>query len=188
MKTQYPPNVDPYRTALAHHQKKEYIEAKKLYLSVLQKQPQKAEAWVNLASVCDALGEGVDALSYVERALALDSKVRDGYFNKAVILQRLQRVEEAIIAFQNSLQHNPQDHDAYYQMGQCYFNLGALHSALEAYKKASNIRPTFASIYAAGRCYQGTNALQAAVICFNECIKIKPGDQLTQFKLLVCYQ
>jgi tetratricopeptide (TPR) repeat protein len=57
MKIQYPSSIDPYRAAVAHHQKKEYAEAKKLYLAVLRQQPQRAEAWVNLASVCDALGE-----------------------------------------------------------------------------------------------------------------------------------
>ncbi len=188
MKIPYPSNADSYRTALAHHQKKEYAEAKKLYLTVLQRQPQRAEAWVNLASVCDALGESVEALSHVERALALNSQVRDGYFNKGAILQRLQRFQEAIAVFQISLKYTPNDHDAYYHSGQCYFSLGEFNLALEAYKKASDIRPTLASIYAAGLCYQNTSRLLAAVICFNECIKIKPGARSAQFRLLGCYR
>lgn len=84
---------DPYKMALAHHQKKEYAEAKNLYLKAIERQPQKAEAWVNLASVCDALGEGIEALSHVERTLSLNPQVRDGYFNKGVILHHLHRLQ-----------------------------------------------------------------------------------------------
>ncbi len=183
----YQPSHDPYKTALAHHQKKEYTEAKSLYLKAIERQPQKAEAWVNLASVCDALGEGEDALTYVEKALKLNPRVRDGYFNKGAILRRLQRWEEAIKAFQISLAHSPQDHDAYYYMGQCYFSLSRFDLALEAYKKASNIRPTLASIYAAGKCYQHLSLLEAAILCFKECVKIKSDDRAAQFDLAFCY-
>lgn len=188
MSIQYQSNSDPYKTALAYHQQKEYAQAKSLYLKVLQQQPQKAEAWVNLASVCDALGEGEDALTYAEKALKLNPRVRDGYFNKGAILRRLQRWEEAIKAFQLSLGYFPQDHDAYYYLGQCYFNVGLFDLALDAYKKASDIQPTLASIYAAGLCYQNTNRLAVAVICFNECIKIKPTDKSIRVRLLSCYQ
>ncbi len=183
-----PVQVDDYRLAFIKHQEKNFTEAKVLYLKALQQQPNRAEVWVNLASVCDKLGEYEEALQYINKALHLNPQVKEGPFNKVVILQHLRRYEEAIALLQTAIQQFSQDADHHYQLGQCHYALGDYYQALACYKKASDLRPEVASTYEAARCYMQTERISIAIICFEACLKISPEDRATQFHLLYCYK
>ncbi len=186
--TQKPTPPNEYSRALLHHQQQDYLKAKILYLKYLEKNPQKAEAWVNLASVCDFLKEYDEALLHIEQALRLDSKVRSGQFNLGIILLHRHNYPKAIKAFETCLQRNPKDHEAQHYLGRCYYDQKQFQKALEHYTIASDAVPSFLSIYGAGQCYLKMNRYKLAVVCFSECLKIKPNDDNSLLELIACYK
>lgn len=57
------------------------------------------------------------------------------------------RLQDAFLAFQKSLNENPKNKDALNMLGYVYFLLGDYNKALETYQKAILIDPSFSEVY-----------------------------------------
>lgn len=63
------------------------------------------------------------------------------YFSQGNQLVRENKLEEAIIAYQNSTKQNPRFYLSYHNMGEALEKLGRLEEALPAYQKAVELKP-----------------------------------------------
>ncbi len=89
----------------------------------------KAEDYIKKASEYYHCGMFERALESVERALSLDEKNADGWLNKGVTLEGLERHEEALAAFSKSLEIDDTNADT-------WFNESVTLARLERYSDA----------------------------------------------------
>lgn len=75
-----------------------------------------AQFFTNHAVCLEVLSELDKALQLLEKAIALDEKFTNAWFNKARFCARLGRMEEAEQAAKRALQLNPKHQEAHYEM------------------------------------------------------------------------
>ena len=103
----------------------------------------------------------------------------DNVFNKP------QNPEEAIQNYKEAIRNNPNDFDAYFNLGGCYSKLGNEKEAMLATKEAVRIRPHYAFAHIAlGLNYHNLGQYNQAIETYREAVRLDP--QLTeQAKLLI---
>ncbi|MBI4473220.1 MAG: tetratricopeptide repeat protein [Acidobacteria bacterium] len=62
------------------------------------------------------------------------------YFRKGVELARMGRWEEAVAAYEESLRANPNDPQAYLNLGFVYYELGYDNEAQQAFERARKLQ------------------------------------------------
>lgn len=87
------------------------------------------------------LGQYKEALTYIEKALELNSEFFDALGNKGYILFKSGKREDALKFFQQAIQINPEYIVAYYYKGQINEDLKQYNEALECYDKVLELNP-----------------------------------------------
>lgn len=100
--------------------------------TLLQWDPDQAEAWQDLSVAQYSLGQNSEAYQAIHRAIAINPKVGRYYHVLGVILEGLQQEVEAIQAHQTAIQLDP-------SIANSYNNLGLLHVANRRYAEAEAI-------------------------------------------------
>jgi tetratricopeptide (TPR) repeat protein len=81
--------------------------------------------------------------------------------------------EEAIQNYKEAIRTNPNDFDAYFDLGGCYSSLGRNEESMEANKQAVRIRPDYAFAHIAlGLDYYNLGRYQEAIETYNHAIQI----------------
>lgn len=101
-----------------------------------------------------------------------------------------EQYNKAIISFQNALsilslgeKKDPElESSCYYNLGQAYTNVNDLNSAITAYKKAIEIKPTNEDAYLGlSDCYfkkETTDYLRKAESTLSQCLRLFPNNQI----------
>lgn len=98
------------------------------------------------AATYHAMGEYDEAMLDYTKALSLDPKMTDAYYNRArIILSRKDienpNIEKAILDLEKALELDPVFQDALYAMAAAYKKLGDYHKTLEYIEKLLQIEP-----------------------------------------------
>ncbi len=102
----------------------------------------------------------------------LSIKTASDYFQEAY---EEDNAEQAIVLYQKSIGIKPDD-AAYYNMGNAYGELGEYQKAINAYKKAIEIKPDYDGAYNnMGVAYNELKEYQKAINACQKAIEIKPG-------------
>jgi tetratricopeptide (TPR) repeat protein len=99
------------------------------------------EAWASLGRTYNGLGQYVDALATVERAIATDQRYAPGWYGRGVGLDLLGRPEEALAAYEQALACDPEYANAWNGKGNALHGLGRFVEAVAAYDQALAIDP-----------------------------------------------
>lgn len=166
----------PLGIAIQYHQAGKYAAAVKAYQKVLKQQSNNAVALVNLGAVLHKLGHLDKGLAYVDKGLTLQPHHPDFHFNRAMILFDLKRYQEAIDHYQITLQHYPHDAEALYEIASCYQRLQQYMTALDFFKRSSDLAPTAQVFIKAGEVYASLLRTEAAITCFLEAIRQEPDN------------
>jgi tetratricopeptide (TPR) repeat protein len=94
---------------------------------------------ITQASAFYYTGEYNEALEWYEKVIVLDANKADVWFNKGVILARLERYRDAINAFDKALGIKPDYAAAWYNMGVCFGNIGKHKQAIKCFDKIKTI-------------------------------------------------
>ncbi len=154
-------------------------KAKKLYQRILSDQPNCAKAWVNLGVLDHMCGYSEQGLSHLDRGLALEPHNPDFLYNKAGVLEKIQKYQAAIQYYQQVLRFLPRDTQASTRMGYCYLQLADYQNAMQAFRQVLSIQPHNSDVLEGlGKVYFYQGSLKPAVKCFNAALKIKPDSAL----------
>lgn len=86
----------------------------------------------------------LDCYPVYDKIISIDSTAYFAYYNKGyVLLVSDSSYSEAIQQFERALVFYPYYHQAYYNIGLCYENMGELKLAEENYRKSLEINPQF---------------------------------------------
>ncbi|OWM87794.1 hypothetical protein CDL15_Pgr019377 [Punica granatum] len=85
-----------------------YLKAAALYTQAIKQDPNNATLYSNRAAAFLHLVKLSKALTDAETAITLNPQWEKGYFRKGCVLEAMERYDEALAAFEMSLQYNPQ--------------------------------------------------------------------------------
>ncbi len=124
-------------------------EALAAYQRALVFNPNSSEIWTEQCRVQSELGDQAAALATCDRALELNQIWGErspaiAWLNRALVLTRQERFNEAISAYDRALELNPKDAATWTKQGQLLARLGNHADALAAYNQALKVSPNFA--------------------------------------------
>ncbi|KAF7806891.1 stress-induced-phosphoprotein 1-like [Senna tora] len=88
-----------------------YLKAAAIYTQAIKQDPSNPTLYSNRAAALLQLDKLNKALDDAEMTIKLKPEWEKGYFRKGCILEAMKRYDEALAAFQTSLQYNPQSQE-----------------------------------------------------------------------------
>ena len=148
-----------YEKARNLYEEGEYDQAERLYLQILKTNSKGyADVFNKLGLIYHRKGKLSKAAEFFERAISLNPKYTEASLNLAVTYNDLGRFDEANRVFSKAtsvVKAEPTALDPFIQgkladahgkLGDQYFDLALYDDALEEYRKALNLRPSFVDI------------------------------------------
>lgn len=122
-------------------------EGVKFFEKFTDRRPYNQYGWFNLGVALTRNGAFERALEAYDYALAVNDEFAACIFNKASLLSTLNRIDEAIVVYSESLVQEPQRADSHYLIGECYERKNELDTALLYYHKATRLDPNLADAW-----------------------------------------
>ncbi len=116
-------------------------EAKQTYLAILDLQPKHAPAAINLGTICYNERDFAAAERFYRRATESDSEYALAFFDLGNVLDELQRLPEAIEAYERALALVPQYADAHYNLALAYERRAEPRRALRHWEMYARLDP-----------------------------------------------
>jgi tetratricopeptide (TPR) repeat protein len=165
-------------TAIAHHQAGRLQQAERLYRSILDAQPQHADALHLLGVVRHQFGKHDAAIESISRALALQPRSAVYWENLGAVLSAAKRFGEAIDALEQALRLNPKNATSYFNLGCALQELGEWDRAAENYRQALQLQPNYVKAHNyLGNVFKGLGRWEEAIACYRQALKIQPDFQ-----------
>jgi tetratricopeptide (TPR) repeat protein len=118
----------------------------------------------------------------------LEKTDTDDYFTLACSYENSNRYHEAIEAYKQSLQMNPDRMEAYLNLGVVYYKVGKYSDAIEILKQALSVNPYVLPAYnKLGTAYIIRGAYAMAIDTFRKAAEIGPNDPTAHFNLGIAY-
>lgn len=115
-------------------------EATRVLQKFLVRKPESLKALTRLGKYYSYLKEYKKAKEYIDKALTIDQQYADAHFVKGVILTETNQPNQAIKAFLEVTQYNPEDAEAYMMLGLLYQELND-SLALQYYRTVAKMNP-----------------------------------------------
>ena len=165
-----------------------FVSAAAAYGRAVKLDPDYAQAWAALATASYWVADGAEsvaaitkgqdaAMSYAEKAVALDPNLADGYTARGLIRGATSTDwEGARIDFERALRLNPGSADLHRIYGQTVLaTMGRLPEAVEEARRATEIDPLSSLAWSTlGRMYYVSGQLEAARIALEKSLQIAP--------------
>jgi len=152
------------------------------YKKALEKDPEQANIWGNMADSYSKMGKDTEALETFQKAIAVNPKDAALYTNMGVVLSKMGKAAESQEAFKKAADMNPgAAAQNFYNLGATLVNSGKAQEAAEAFKQAIAADPNFSeAYYQLGMCLSGKQETMAeAIKALETYIKIgKKPDQV----------
>jgi tetratricopeptide (TPR) repeat protein len=149
--------AEPYRARAEHYwNTKRFVEALADLDKAIELAPRRGEMYLERAKTLVALEQRYeDALADCETAIDLGTsatfrgRIEELLQQKATVLHRLGRVEEAIRTLERAVEERPESRFAYQNLADWLFRLGRIDDALEVADRLVELRPDHPRSWAA---------------------------------------
>jgi|GEM_PF-293752 len=166
--------------------KKQYAEAVILAKSLTVSFPFYAFGWNALGVAFKQMGENLNALSPVQKAIELSPNYAEAHYNLGDIFWHLGRLEEAKISYQKALKINPDFADAHSSLGLVLIRLNQLDKAEASYRNALRMKPDFADGYCnLGYILRRVGRLNEAESSYRQALRLRPDSAETYNNLCI---
>jgi tetratricopeptide (TPR) repeat protein len=115
------------------------------FVTIVERRPDNADAWFNLAFVHESRNDLVNAERCFRRALELNPKIDRAWYGLGLTLIRSGRLEEAIGVLKKNIELQPFSPFGYYQLGMTYHHLGRDEEARRIHDRLRNFEPKYAA-------------------------------------------
>lgn len=156
-------------------QQEHFSDAERIFKKILEIHPDQVDA-LNLLGIINAQSKKFEiAITYITRAININSKNASSYYNRGLALQELGKIEEALLDFKEALSLNPKYTNAHNSEGNAYLDMKEIDSAIASYKSAIALDPSYADAWNnLGNAYSYSKNLEEALICYEKAISIYP--------------
>jgi predicted O-linked N-acetylglucosamine transferase (SPINDLY family) len=162
--------------ALQSYQAGNLSQAESLCLSILQQQPDNAEALQLLGVMAHQLGKLKEAIFYYRQLIALRPNQVEIYYYLGGALDQQGQLEEAIAYYQQALALKPDYAEVHYDLGTAFKRQGNLSAAIKHYQQALALNPNDAETYAnLANALLEQGEIEAAIAHYQQALAIRPG-------------
>jgi len=159
---------------LAHHQAREYEQARLIYKRVLATDPKHFDALHLLGVIAAQSGEPELAVDLIGQAIKVNALHAQAYFNLGNALKVIGRLEDALKSFNSALSINPNFAEASNARGRLLMELGRSSEALDSFDVAIALRSNYAdAFFNRGLALQMLGRIDDALISLDQAILIK---------------
>ncbi len=161
-----PSQRELFAAAQSHHMAGRLEEARGLYQTIIESDPNHADAWHLMGTAMAQQGLGAEGVEHIRQATRL-APGRAPYLNNlGVVLQDLGRLDEALEAFGQATVLEHGNSDAPYNMAKLCKLMGRPQEALEGYERVLEIDPgrTDAVINLANLLFEGARPDEAVAL------------------------
>ena len=143
-----PDNADIYNNlGVAYSCLANFEQAENYYVKAIELDPELAQAYINLSDLYYKAGDLASALGTLQRgSYELQDNLAIAHLLARVYIED-QRWDDAIDELERVLDGEPENYDAYYDLGHVYFELGDYESAISNYLKAIAVNDKFTLAY-----------------------------------------
>lgn len=132
-------------------------------------------------------GNFAEALKEYNFILKQDSAYRDVYVNLGSLYSRLNRLNDALEAYERAL-HLKSDYITFFNIGSIYYRKKEFKKAIIYLEKSKRLNSRFVlSIQVMGLCYSRLNNLKAAETNFHEVLNIWPENRVALTALAIMF-
>jgi len=139
---------DDYAIQLAEYYFKslKIKEANTVLQNFLKRKPESLKVLTRIGKYYSYLKDYKKAKEYIDKALTINPQYADAHFIKGVILTETNQPKEAIKAFMDVIQYNPDDAEAYMMLGLLHQELND-SIALQYYRTVTRMQPNDPQAY-----------------------------------------
>ena len=138
---------DRFMQGVALHQQLKLADAERIYIEVLQHQPNHFDALHLLGVIAIQTKRTVRGTELITKAIGLNAKVAAAHSNLGNALRDLKRAEDALASYDRAIALKPDSAETYYNRGLALQDLKRPEDALASYDKAIALKPDFADAY-----------------------------------------
>ena len=176
-----PDNADVYNNmGVAYSYEGDAEHAEKCYIRAIELHPELAQAYINLSDLYYKAGDIASAVGTLQRgSYELEDNLTIAHLLARVYIED-QRWDDAIVELERVLDGEPENYDAYYDLGHLYFELGDYESAIDnyenviAYEENQNNELLY---YALAQAYEANNQIDKAISNYLKAIAV--NDKFT---------
>ena len=178
--------------AIAWHQQGRLHQAQAIYLGILKRHANCADALHLLGVIEHQLGNDRNAVEFVRKAIEIDASQSAYYSNLGIALAELKRYDSAIASYDKAISIKSDFAEAYSNRGNAQKELKRYDAAIASYDVAIQLQPDLADAYCnRANGLRGIKQFQGAIADCGKAIRIKPdcaeaysicGNALLQLK------
>jgi len=133
-------------------------------------------------------GRHENALTYHDKALALEPENAKAWFSKGAALTKLQRYDEALVAYTKAMELRPDSPEACFGRGTVLAKLKQYEDAIAAYRQAATLKPDFyAAWLGLARCGAQQADLAQVLESLAQAIRLNPEKSREAIKSDVAF-
>jgi tetratricopeptide (TPR) repeat protein len=138
---------DRFMQGVALHQQLKLADAERIYIEVLQHQPNHFDALHLLGVIAIQTKRTVRGTELITKAIGLNAKVAAAHSNLGNALRDLKRPEDALASYDRAIALKPDSAETYYNRGLVLQDLKRPEDALASYDKAIALKPDYADAF-----------------------------------------
>ncbi|MEZ4754598.1 MAG: tetratricopeptide repeat protein [Bdellovibrionota bacterium] len=165
---------------------KDYLKAKLIYQKFIEDEDFKLEALIGLAHIMSLEGKADEATEKLFKAKDLAPQNQDVLYNLAVLLERANRLDEALLFYESTISINSENYEALQRAGLVSLQLNECSRGIKYLEKAAAINPEDAdTLRAVGVCYERVSQYERAEIALKKALTLEPNDVATSVNLAI---
>ena len=184
-----PDNADVYNNlAVAYSCIGDFEHAENYFVKALELDPQLAQAYINLSDLYYKAGDLASAVGTLQRgSYELTDNMVIAHLLARVYIED-QRWDDAIEELDKVLDANPENYDAFYDLGHVYFDLGDYEGAISCFENVVAYKENNELIYyALAQAYEANNEIDKAISNYLKAIAVNDKFTLAYKKVGVLF-
>ena len=186
-----PDNADVYNNmGVAYSCEGDFEHSEKCYIRAIELDPELAQAYINLSDLYYKSGDLASAIGTLQRgSYELQNNLTIAHLLARVYIED-QRWDDAIEELERVLDGEPENYDAYYDLGHVYFELGDYETAIDnyenviAYEQNQNNELLY---YALAQAYEANNQIDKAISNYLKAIAVNDKFTLAYKKVGILF-
>ncbi len=169
---------------IGHHQAKRFQQAEAGYNQLLDQFPRHPDSLHFRGLLAFQQGQNTLALQLIQQAISLDNQKPHYCFNHALVLEKEERWDEAVSAYQEAIRLNPHYIEALSNLGNVYRRQRQWDQAIATYKTALQLKPQSADLVNnLGVVYKEKGDLDEALAKYRQATKLSPNHAEAQHNM-----
>jgi len=184
-----PDNANVYNNmGIAYSYVGDFEHAEKCYTKALELEPQLAQAYINLSDLYYKAGDIASAVGTLQKgSYELQDNLAIAHLLARVYIDD-QRWEDAIEELERVLDGEPENYDAYYDLGHVCFELGDYEGAISNFETVTEYRQDSELLYySLAQAYEANNEVDKAISNYLKSIAVNDKFTLAYKKVAILF-